>query len=285
LPDLKTSGPPKIIKEKIRKATDQDINIDQIWQIDLLLKMFKFTVALLFITDLLLAQSGVINSPSHWNPGTKVVETNGRCGPSHSGKYCRKEHCCSKWGWCGQTDSHCLPNLGCDIRFGICSEATAAKPTPKAENKQPAVTTYSPPKSQPTTEPVLEVKQPEVKQPEVKQTEVKQQPVARTYSTTSTLKYYYYNGGLNTCEEKTHAETDLVVAMSTSMFNWDCRREIRNIEIRAKKTGRTARVAVVDVCNEDHGCAKNVVDGTIGVWAALGLDLSDGVAEIEWVFV
>ncbi|KAH9291307.1 hypothetical protein KI387_043501 [Taxus chinensis] len=35
------------------------------------------------------------------------------CGSQASGRTCSGGECCSKWGWCGTTDEHCLPERGC----------------------------------------------------------------------------------------------------------------------------------------------------------------------------
>ncbi|GLJ07180.1 hypothetical protein SUGI_0060540 [Cryptomeria japonica] len=35
------------------------------------------------------------------------------CGSQVGGAVCSDGECCSKWGWCGTTDDHCLPDRGC----------------------------------------------------------------------------------------------------------------------------------------------------------------------------
>jgi len=45
--------------------------------------------------------------------------TNGQCGDDN-GK-CPPGFCCSKYGWCGKTDTHCSISLGCQSEFGTCS--------------------------------------------------------------------------------------------------------------------------------------------------------------------
>jgi len=42
-----------------------------------------------------------------------------RCGKKY-GK-CQDGYCCSKYGWCGKSDSYCNINNGCQSEFGKCS--------------------------------------------------------------------------------------------------------------------------------------------------------------------
>jgi len=46
------------------------------------------------------------------------VSTNYRCGKEF-GK-CPGDSCCSKYGWCGNTENYCSPELGCQSEFGNC---------------------------------------------------------------------------------------------------------------------------------------------------------------------
>jgi hypothetical protein len=46
------------------------------------------------------------------------ISTNGQCG-SKDGK-CPNGHCCSKYGWCGTSEQHCLVENGCQSEFGQC---------------------------------------------------------------------------------------------------------------------------------------------------------------------
>jgi len=42
----------------------------------------------------------------------------GRCGVGIGS--CPEGYCCSKWGWCGKSDSHCSIEEGCQSEFGAC---------------------------------------------------------------------------------------------------------------------------------------------------------------------
>lgn len=54
-----------------------------------------------------------------------VPTIDGRCGPAFGNATCynqKYENCCSKSGWCGSTEGHCL--IGCQQRFGRCWMST-----------------------------------------------------------------------------------------------------------------------------------------------------------------
>lgn len=41
----------------------------------------------------------------------KSPRSDGRCGPSYGNAPCKTNQCCSRWGFCGKTDKHCIqPN-------------------------------------------------------------------------------------------------------------------------------------------------------------------------------
>jgi len=48
----------------------------------------------------------------------KDISKDGRCGRGIG--YCKKGECCSKYGWCGKTDKHCMVEEGCQSEFGKC---------------------------------------------------------------------------------------------------------------------------------------------------------------------
>jgi len=57
------------------------------------------------------------------NPDDKI-STDGKCGKG-KGK-CPNGKCCSKYGWCGTSNDHCLANKGCQENYGKCkSENTS----------------------------------------------------------------------------------------------------------------------------------------------------------------
>jgi len=47
------------------------------------------------------------------------ISLDGRCGKDFG--VCREGYCCSKWGWCGNTDFHCNAEKGCNSKFGTCN--------------------------------------------------------------------------------------------------------------------------------------------------------------------
>ncbi|KAH6653329.1 hypothetical protein BKA67DRAFT_314060 [Truncatella angustata] len=55
--------------------------------------------------------------PSPQPPAGKI-SPNGSCGPGSTGQYsCPAGNCCSSWGWCGATPTHCT---NCQKGFGQC---------------------------------------------------------------------------------------------------------------------------------------------------------------------
>jgi hypothetical protein len=99
------------------------------------------------------------------------------------------------------------------------------------------------------------------------------------------LTWYTFNGGPAYCDGKTRNESDLVVALHTFLLQeYNCRNEKRKIRI-ATPNGRTVVAEVVDMCDVRDGCLPNTVDGTRGVWNALGLDLKIGRLDISWDFI
>ncbi|KAG4090649.1 hypothetical protein H8356DRAFT_1052772 [Neocallimastix lanati (nom. inval.)] len=48
------------------------------------------------------------------------ISTNGKCGPKNGNKICPKGKCCSKKGYCGETDAYC--KSGCQSEFGVCKD-------------------------------------------------------------------------------------------------------------------------------------------------------------------
>ncbi|KAM0896846.1 hypothetical protein ACQ4PT_022924 [Festuca glaucescens] len=56
----------------------------------------------------------------------------------------------------------------------------------------------------------------------------------------------------------------------------------RMISIRNDQNGRTVRARVVDECDSRHGCKDNIVDTSVAVWNALGLDTNIGEVPVTW---
>jgi len=54
------------------------------------------------------------------NNNTSSYSTTGKCGPNDG--ICQYGQCCSKYGWCGTSEKHCLISNGCQSEFGNCSD-------------------------------------------------------------------------------------------------------------------------------------------------------------------
>eukprot|EP00833_Pecoramyces_ruminatium_P002870 jgi/Orpsp1_1/1176902/evm.model.c7180000059442.1 len=69
------------------------------------------------------------------------ISTNGKCGPKNGNTICPKNRCCSKYGYCGETDDYC--GTGCQSEFGRCNKtsATTKKTTTKSTKKSKTKTT------------------------------------------------------------------------------------------------------------------------------------------------
>jgi len=61
------------------------------------------------------------------------ISTNGKCGPKNGNKVCPKGKCCSKKGYCGETDAYC--KSGCLSEFGVCKD-TKRSSTKLTSNKK-----------------------------------------------------------------------------------------------------------------------------------------------------
>ncbi|ORX55928.1 RNI-like protein [Piromyces finnis] len=56
-------------------------------------------------------------------PTTETAQptsNDGRCGEEYGS--CPNGECCSKYGWCGSSNSHCSISEGCQSKFGTCSK-------------------------------------------------------------------------------------------------------------------------------------------------------------------
>nr|AEM42991.1 ripening-related protein [Siraitia grosvenorii] len=97
-------------------------------------------------------------------------------------------------------------------------------------------------------------------------------------------------GDPSECDGKFHSNSELIVALSTGWYNGGSRCG-KNIKIIAKN-GRSVLAKVVDECDSINGCDKahafqppcrnNIVDGSNGVWNALGLDINVGEEPVTW---
>ncbi|KAH0777102.1 hypothetical protein KY290_008513 [Solanum tuberosum] len=88
-------------------------------------------------------------------------------------------------------------------------------------------------------------------------------------------------GGPSECDEKYHDNNERVVALTTRWYDNGSRCE-KMISIRADKNGKSVTAKVVDECDIKDGCKNNVVDGSIAVWRALGLNTDEGRVPITW---
>ncbi|KAJ3276517.1 histone acetyltransferase 1 [Terramyces sp. JEL0728] len=87
-------------------------------------------------------------------PSVVGVTTNDRCGSLFNTR-CSGTYCCSKYGYCGDTDAHCLPAQGCQISFGACTGQASSNPgvvgsgpaNPPPQNNPPK--TSPPPQTNP----------------------------------------------------------------------------------------------------------------------------------------
>ncbi|CAJ2660738.1 kiwellin-like protein [Trifolium pratense] len=100
-------------------------------------------------------------------------------------------------------------------------------------------------------------------------------------------------GSASECDEQFHKNSERVVALSTGWYNKGSRCG-KIIRIMARN-GKSVTAKVVDECDSINGCdaehagqppcRNNIVDGSVAVWNALGLDTDVGVEKITWSMV
>ncbi|WMV55354.1 hypothetical protein MTR67_048739 [Solanum verrucosum] len=100
-------------------------------------------------------------------------------------------------------------------------------------------------------------------------------------------------GGPSSCDGQYHDNNERIVALSTGWFAGRSRCG-KMIRIRANN-GKTVTAKVVDECDSTMGCdaehafqspcKNNIVDGSIAVWRALGLDTNLGIVPVTWSMV
>lgn len=108
-------------------------------------------------------------------------------------------------------------------------------------------------------------------------------PAAQTYSNTQSaaLTYYDPSTGGGACTGHVYSKYDMIVAVSSSVLHSQnlCGKQITLIA----PNGNSAKVTVVDECDENGGCVPGTIDGTqSGVWGALGLSTGLGRVGITW---
>ncbi|KAK1692748.1 hypothetical protein QYE76_009445 [Lolium multiflorum] len=77
------------------------------------------------------------------------------------------------------------------------------------------------------------------------------------------------------CDGQYHNNNEMLAALSTRWYAggiW-CQ---KMISITNTQNGRTVQARVVDECDSNHGCKDNIVDTSVAVWNALGLDTNIG---------
>ena len=87
-------------------------------------------------------------------------------------------------------------------------------------------------------------------------------------------------GGPSECDGKYHDNSERIVALSTRWYDGGSRCG-KMIRITAP-SGRSVLAKVVDECDSADGCANNIVDGSDGVWAALGMDINLDEVHVTW---
>jgi hypothetical protein len=194
--------------------------------------------------------------------GSATVYPTSVCGPENNNQICDNGNCCSQYGHCGSSIEYC--ETGCQSKFGTCT-ANVADP-----NKFGIPNPWPKPA---TEKPIL----PAIYNSVTDKNAVLSRP--------GSLTWYKFNGGPAYCDGKTRNEDDLVVALYTDLLKlYDCRKEQRSVRIKAPN-GNSVVAQVVDMCDALDGCIPGTVDGTQGVWNALGLNLDIGRIGVNWDFI
>ena len=87
-------------------------------------------------------------------------------------------------------------------------------------------------------------------------------------------------GGPSECDGKYHDNSQKIVALSTRWYDHGSRSG--NMIKITVPNGRSVLAKVVDECDESDGCPNDIVDGSDGVWNALGLDIDIGEVHVTW---
>jgi hypothetical protein len=220
-----------------------------------------------------------------------------QCGPAFNYQVCDKGLACSKYGWCGSSDD--FTGSGCEQKYSSirCQSTETTKKT-GSEKSTDATKKEEPKKEEPKKE---EPKKEEPKKEDPKTEEPKKEdpkteepkkedppapapqpnpPVSGGGGRRGRLTWYEFKGVGGMCEGIAYPDEAMVCAMHTDIR--ECGRTIR-ITI---PSGRSVNCRVVDECDKNHGCLPGTIDGTRGVWGALGVDLGVGVVnDISWEFV
>ncbi|KXS14549.1 hypothetical protein M427DRAFT_57462 [Gonapodya prolifera JEL478] len=74
-------------------------------------------VLALLLSSVILAEGSPVNASVALVK--RGVSTDGRCGTDHGSTTCPDSLCCSSYGWCGSTSTHC--GASCQSQFGKCT--------------------------------------------------------------------------------------------------------------------------------------------------------------------
>ncbi|XP_050369183.1 LOW QUALITY PROTEIN: kiwellin-like, partial [Argentina anserina] len=101
-------------------------------------------------------------------------------------------------------------------------------------------------------------------------------------------------GGPSYCTGKFHSNSERIVALS-SYWVFDNKSRCGKMIRITTSNGKTTTAKVVDECDSRAGCDKmhagqmpcrnNIMDGSVAVWKALGLDTNKGVFPVTWAMV
>ncbi|ORX75607.1 subtilisin-like protein [Anaeromyces robustus] len=71
---------------------------------------------------------------------TPTSTNTGKCGSANGNLSCAPGYCCSKYGYCGNTEKHCLASQGCQSKFGECTNDTTTTTTTTTKTKTTTTT-------------------------------------------------------------------------------------------------------------------------------------------------
>lgn len=81
-----------------------------------------------------------------------------------------------------------------------------------------------------------------------------QQQSSGGYSSSSSFTWYQFKGVGGYCDGKPYEDNAMVIAMSTGIIGNGRSNCQKQVELYAPSTGRSCRVTVVDMCDQNHGC-------------------------------
>ena len=81
-----------------------------------------------------------------------------------------------------------------------------------------------------------------------------QQQSSGGYSSSSSFTWYQFKGVGGYCDGKPYEDNAMVIAMSTGIIGNGRSNCQKQVELYAPSTGKSCRVTVVDMCDQNHGC-------------------------------